>query len=149
MDLLLPSQSSSIGFSLNESFTLFQHRHLGLQLTSLALIYFYLQNDLDHLKTISNTPISSKSSSSITPVVSAVKAGKKLKKQSKIEKESPSNSDKKSAVSSSSWVYHPQTVIEICQNGYLRQLCWCLIHPQAPIRSLALKVFVSSPQSAI
>lgn len=140
---MLPSQSSSIGFTLSESFLLFQSRSLALQLSSLSLIYYYLKNDFDHLTTISSPLASSKTSNSITPVVSAVKAGKKLKKHLKLEKERSPNTGKDSlTTSSSSWIYHPQTVIEVCQNGYLRQLCWCLVHPNASVRALALKVAI-------
>jgi hypothetical protein len=136
VELLLPTQSPSLGFSLNETFSLFQSSHYSLQLTSLSLIYFYLQNDLDHLKNLKNLSSSkiTSSSASLVPVVNAVKATKKLTKL-RSQKGKPSNSS-----SPNSCAYSPQAVIEICQNGYLRQLCWCLLHSEFVIRALTLKV---------
>jgi hypothetical protein len=140
-ELLLPTQSPHLGFTLNETFSLFQSPHYSLQLTSLSLIYFYLQHDLRHLSNLhtlppSKTSPSASSSASLVPVVSTVKAAKKLTKL-KSQKSKPSSS---STSSSSSLAYSPQTVMEICQNGYLRQLCWCLLHSQFLVRALTLKV---------
>ena len=144
----MPSQSLCIGFTLNEAFSLFQSSNYCLQFPSLAFIYFYLLNDLEHLKNLPTLlASSSSSSSSLAPVVSAIKATKKFKKL-RTQKEklirTASQSSPAAAAAIASSVYNPQSLLAICQNGFLRQLCWCLIHSQSAIRSLSLKVRLSS-----
>jgi hypothetical protein len=146
-DLLLPSQSLSLGFTLNETFALFQSPHYCLQYPSLSLIYFYLQHDLTQLRTLQSSPPPPvpSSSASLTPVVSVIKVTKKLKKSRVKESLNRSTSRSSPSSTSSSWVYSPQAVLEICQNGYLRQLCWCLTHSQEIVRSFSWKVFLNNP----